>query len=71
MRLFGNSVTLVPNAPPLDAVAIGKQIGSLAEPAVDMDLDGLVGTHLFRGLALTIDWKARSFTRRPGARRPR
>jgi len=64
VRLFGNSVTLVPNAPPLDAVAIGKQVGGLAEPAVDMELDGLVGTHLFRGLALTIDWEARTVTTR-------
>ena len=64
MRLFGNSITLVPNAPPLDAVAIGKQVGSLAEPAVDLELDGLVGTHLFRGLALTVDWIARTATTR-------
>jgi hypothetical protein len=64
VRLFGNSVTLVPNAPPLDAAAIGKQVGNLAEPAVDLALDGLLGTHLFRGLALTIDWDARTITTR-------
>jgi hypothetical protein len=66
VRLFGNTVTLVPNAPPLDAVAIGKQVGNLASPRIDLALDGLIGTPLFRGLALTIDWEARTITTRSG-----
>jgi hypothetical protein len=64
VRLFGNSVALVPNAPPLDAVAIGRQVGNLASPRIDLALDGLIGTPLFRGLALTIDWEARTITTR-------
>ena len=64
VRLFGNSVSLVANAPPLDAIAIGKQVGNLATPPLDLVLDGLLGTPLFRGLALTVDWEARTVTTR-------
>jgi hypothetical protein len=62
VRLFGNSLALVPNAPPLDAAAIGRQVGSLASPRRELALDGIIGTPLFRGLALTIDWEARTVT---------
>jgi hypothetical protein len=64
VRLFGNTLALRPNAPPLDAMAIGRQVGNLATPRRELALDGLIGTPLFRGLALTIDWKARTVTTR-------
>jgi hypothetical protein len=66
VRLFGNSVTLVPNASPLDAAAIGMQVGNLATPRRELKLDGLLGTPLFRGLALTIDWEEQTVTTRSG-----
>jgi hypothetical protein len=64
VRLFGNTVALMPNAPPLDAAAIGRQVGDLAEPPVDLELGALLGTNLLRGLAMTIDWRARTITTR-------
>lgn len=64
VRLFGNTVALMPDAPPFDAAAIGRQVGNLAEPPVDLKLDALLGTNLLRGLAMTIDWNARTMTTR-------
>jgi hypothetical protein len=70
LRLFGNTVTLAPNAAPFDAAAIGREVGLLAAPPIDLPLDGLIGTNLFRGLALTIDWGARTITTRSARSEP-
>lgn len=61
VRLFNRTVFLAP-IPVLDAAAIGRQIGELADPPHDLMLDGLIGTDFFRGLTMQIDWEERTIT---------
>jgi hypothetical protein len=62
VRVFNRTVHLAPIAGPLDVGEIGRHIGALAEPPVELRLGGLLGTDFFRGLAVEIDWEARTVT---------
>lgn len=64
LRIFNRRIFLGPVAPPLDAAEIGAHIGALLDPPSPLHLDGLLGTDLFRGLEVIIDWAACTITTR-------
>lgn len=61
VRVFNRRIHLSPS-PVLDARDIGRHIGALLDPPATLDLDGLLGTDLLRGLEVVIDWEGRTIT---------
>ncbi len=61
VRVFNRRIHLAPS-PALDVREIGRHIGALLDSPSPLDLDGLLGTDLLRGLEVVIDWEARTIT---------